>query len=146
MNVTTEATFSGGDGFPRAQPRRVSKFGGCHLSTSSGTQLSSGRARRASDRGLLPMTLESYLALLDWTGRQLRGGTRGVIPLALASILDRLQVSAESWLETIARFGRQFHRAVGLTDHLKVEARRLGVNRLHGLRWSQVAFAHSPCP
>jgi len=83
---------------------------------------------------------------LDWTGRQLRGGTRGVIPLALASILDRLQVSAESWLETIARFGRQFHRAVGLSDHLKVEARRLGVNRLHGLRWSQVAFAHSPCP
>jgi len=76
----------------------------------------------------------------------LRGGTRGVIPLALASILDRLQVSAESWLETIARFGRQFHRAVGLTDHLKVEARRLGVHRLHGLRWSQVAFAHSPCP
>ncbi len=82
------------------------------------------------------MTLESYLTLLDWTGRQLRGGTRGVIPLALASILDRLQVSAESWLETIARFGRQFHRAVGLSDHLKVEARRLGVNRLHGLRWS----------
>ena len=62
------------------------------------------------------MTLESYLALLDWTGRQLRGGTRGVIPLALASILDRLQVSAESWLETIARFGRQFHRAMGLSE------------------------------
>ena len=76
----------------------------------------------------------SDFTLLDWTGRQLRGGTRGVIPLALASILDRLQVSAESWLETIDRFGRQLHRAVGLSDHLKVEARRLGVNRLHGLR------------
>jgi len=86
------------------------------------------------------------MTLLDWTGRQLLGGTRGVIPLALASILDRLQVPAESWLETIARFGRRFHRVVGLSDHLKVEARRLGVNRLHGLRWSQVAFAHPPCP
>jgi hypothetical protein len=117
------------------------------LTAAAATKLvRSGLARRASDRGLLPMTLESYLTLLDWTGRQLRGGTRGVIPLALASILDRLQVSAESWLETIARFGRQFHRAVGLSEHLKVEARRLGVNRLHGLRWSQVAFAHSPCP
>ncbi len=34
-------------------------------------QVNSGRSRRASDRGLLPMTLQSYLELLDWTGRQL---------------------------------------------------------------------------
>ncbi len=33
-------------------------------------QVNSGRSRRASDRGLLPMTLQSYLELLDWTGRQ----------------------------------------------------------------------------
>ena len=109
-------------------------------------RVGSGRARRASDRGLLPMTLESYLELLDWTGRQLRSGTHGVIPQALESILNRLQVSAESWLETVARFGRRFHRAVGLADHLKAEAQRLGVNWPHGLRSSQVAFAHSPCP
>jgi hypothetical protein len=102
-------------------------------------------ARRASDRGLLPMTLESYLKLLDWTGRQLRAGTKGVIPPELASILDRLRVSAESWLETITRFGRRFHRAVGLADHLNAEAERLGVTWLHGLRWSQVAFAPPPC-
>ena len=87
------------------------------------------------------MTLESYLSLLDWTGRQLRAGTSGVIPPGLASILDRLQVSAESWLETVARFGRRFHRAVGLADHLQAEAQRLGVAWLHGLRWSQAAFA-----
>jgi len=104
-------------------------------------RVSSSRSRRASDQGLLPMTLESYLSLLDWTGRQWRAGTHGVIPPGLASILDRLQVSAESWLETVARFGRRFHRAVGLADHLKAEAQRLGVAWLHGLRWSQAAFA-----
>jgi len=64
----------------------------------------------------------------------------------LESILDRLQVSAESWLETVAQFGRRFHRAVGLADHLKAEAQRLGVNWLQGVRSSQVAFAHAPCP
>ncbi len=106
----------------------------------------SRRPRRASDRGLLPMTLQSYLELLDWTRRQLRAGTRGVIPQGLESILDRLQVSAESWLETVAQFGRRFHRAVGLADHLKAEAQRLGVNWLQGVCSSQVAFAHSPCP
>ena len=63
----------------------------------------------------------------------------------LESILDRLKVSAESWLETVAQFGRRFHRAVGLADHLKAEAQRLGVTWLHGLRWSQVAFAPPLC-
>ncbi len=64
----------------------------------------------------------------------------------LESILDRLQVSAESWLETVAQFGRRFHRAVGLVDYLKAEAQRLGVNWLQGVRSSQVAFAQSPSP
>jgi len=109
-------------------------------------RVSSRRPRRASDRGLLPMTLQSYLELLNWTGRQLRAGTRCVIPQGLGLILDRLQVSAESWLETVAQFGRRFHRAVGLADHLKAEAQRLGVSWLRGVRSSQVAFAHSPCP
>ena len=109
-------------------------------------QVGSGRPRRASDRGLLPMTLQSYLELLDWTGRQLRAGAQGVIPQTLESILERLQVSAESWLETVAQFGRRFHRAVGMADHLKAEAQRLGVNWLQGVRSSQVAFAQSPCP
>ena len=67
-------------------------------------------------------------------------------PQGLESILDRLQVSAEPWLETVAQFGRRFHRAVGLADHLKAEAQRLGVNWLQGVRSSRVAFAHSPCP
>ncbi len=93
-------------------------------------RVGSRRSRRASDRGHLPMTLHSYLELVDWTGRQLRAGSRGVIPQGLESILDRLQVSAESWLETVAQFGRRFHRAVGLADHLKAEAQRLGVNWL----------------
>jgi len=51
--------------------------------------------------------------------------------------LNSRSVPAEWWLETIARFGRQFHRAMGLSDHLKAEARRLGVHRMHGLRWAR---------
>ena len=90
------------------------------------------------------MTLAKYLELIDWTGRQLRAGTKGVIPPSLASIFDRLQLSMENWLETVARFGRRFHHAVGLAEHLEAEAQRLGVARLHGLHWSQAAFATAP--
>ena len=92
------------------------------------------------------MSLASYLELLDWTGRQLRAGTCGVIPPSLGSILYRLQISADSWLETIARFGRRFHRAVGRADHLKDEAERLGLHWLHGLRSSHAAFLQPSSP
>ena len=129
----------------RAEPLTTARPAPQVLSAAT-KRVGSGRSRRASDRGLLPMTLQSYLELLDWTGRQLRAGTRGVIPQALESILDRLQVSAESWLDTVAQFGRRFHRAVGLADHLRAEAQRLGVNWLQGVRSSHVAFAHSRCP
>jgi hypothetical protein len=126
----------------RAEPLMTAMSGS---QTGMGATQEAGRcrARRATNRGLLPMTLGRYLGLLDWTGRQLRAGTSGVIPQALQSVLVRLQISAENWLETVARFGRRFHRAVGLAEHLDAEAQRLGVTRLHGLHWSQAAFA--PC-
>ena len=55
---------------------------------------SRGNCRRASNKGLLPMSLEKYLELLDWTGRQVREGKRGAIPASLAPILDRLGIQA----------------------------------------------------
>jgi hypothetical protein len=51
-----------------------------------GPQVASS-CRRASDKGFLPMSLNEYLTLLDWTGRQLVPGKRGAIPTHLGSIL-----------------------------------------------------------
>ena len=42
---------------------------------------------RASDKGLLPISLQDYLSLVDWTGRQLRGNKREAIPAHLASVM-----------------------------------------------------------
>jgi hypothetical protein len=57
---------------------------------------------RASERGILPMSLEKYLLLLDWTGRQLRSDKRGKIPAGLPSILARLGLSGPgAWLSIL---------------------------------------------
>jgi len=68
---------------------------------------------RCSDRGFLPMALDEYLKLLDWTGRQVVRGKWGAIPAELAPILDRLQIAAADWLELAVGFGRLFHRVAG---------------------------------
>jgi hypothetical protein len=97
-------------------------------------------ATRASNRGFLPLSLDDYLLLLDWTGRQLRADKRGAIPAELLPILERLAINAETWLDTVNCFGRWFHRAVGRLSSMAARAGRSGRFWFQGLRFSELAF------
>ena len=70
-------------------------------------------SRRASNKGCLPMTLDEYLKLLDWTGRQLRNDKAGRIPSEFGPILERLDCSAESWLDLVQNFRKRFRTEAG---------------------------------
>jgi REP element-mobilizing transposase RayT len=95
---------------------------------------------RASNRRYLPMELESYLSLLDWTGRELRAGSRGTIPRRLSPILERLGLNDECWLETVSNFGRWFKRAAGGRISLASGALRSGRRWFQGQRVAKIAF------
>ena len=82
-------------------------------STASPGPVPSACSARCSDRGYLPMTVEDYLELLDWTGRQLVCGKRGAIPLQVAPIFERLKIAEGDWLELAGNFGRLFQRVAG---------------------------------
>ena len=64
-------------------------------------------SRRASNRGCVFMSLSEYLQLLDWTGRQLKPGKRGTVPKHAPPILERLNLSAELWLQVVRQFGKR---------------------------------------
>ncbi len=95
---------------------------------------------RASDQGYLPITIERYLELLDWTGRALRAGKRGTIPVELSPILDRLGLNGECWLETVSHFGRWFKRAAGGRESLASAALRCGRRWFQGQAAARIAF------
>jgi len=105
------------------------------------TAESQAAERRASNRGFLPLKLDQYLELLDWTGRQTRPDKRGQIPAELLPILERLQLSSETWVETVLNFGRWFRLAAGRVDSLAAEAGRRGRRWLQGVSHSRAAFA-----
>ncbi len=63
-------------------------------------------AARASDQGYLPIELDKYLSLLDWTGRELRAGNQGLVPQQLSPILERVGLNAANWVKTARHFGR----------------------------------------
>jgi REP element-mobilizing transposase RayT len=113
-----------------------------HLSEARDAWLCPVEDRTDSDhRGLLPLTLDEYLELLDWTGRAIKTGKRGAIPAHLAPILQRLRIDVERWIETVESFGGWFHRVAGCVESLVTLAEDLGYNWLKGLNASRQAFA-----
>jgi hypothetical protein len=63
--------------------------------------------RRASNKGCLPMTLDDYLALLDWTGRHYRRDKPGRIPADCQSILQRLGCCGDVWWDIVKNFRKR---------------------------------------
>ncbi len=53
------------------------------------------------------MSLSEYLQLLDWTGRQLQPGKKSSVPKHVPAILERLNLSAELWLNTVEQFDKR---------------------------------------
>ena len=84
----------------------------------------SGTGRRASDKGFLPLSVEDYLQLVDWTGRQIVRGRGGHIPAELPPILARVGIDQHDWLPLVTQFGRLFHRVAGAPHTLAQLARR----------------------
>ena len=108
------------------------------------SQLGAVRARlpwRASDKGLLAISLEKYLELLDWTGRQIRSPSQGSIPASLAPILERLGIRAEHWTESVRRFDRRFGHIVGSLARLREAANRAGRHWFRGATACAALFA-----
>jgi len=88
--------------------------------------------RRASNKGCVFMTLSEYLQLLDWTGRQIRADKRGAIPASVPGILERLELSEETWLNSVAHFGKR-RKPVSVTSAAKFETSKAVMKQLAGM-------------
>lgn len=103
-------------------------------------ELKSTTRWRATDKGVLPMTLENYLRLLDWAGRQVRSDKRGSIPADLAPILERLRIRPTALMDTLLRYEQLFRRMIGPVSALRAAAQRLKRRSLHGVKSCAAIF------
>jgi hypothetical protein len=71
---------------------------------------------RCSDRGFLNMSSSDYIELLDWTARFVAPGKRGTTPVDAPPVFERLGLglSAETWCELVANFGKLFNVVAGM--------------------------------
>jgi hypothetical protein len=73
---------------------------------------------RCSDKGVLAMPIEEYLALLAWTARQSVSGKRGSIPGDMPPVLRRLGLDGKTWCELVGDFGKLFCHVAGRPEHV----------------------------
>jgi REP element-mobilizing transposase RayT len=101
------------------------------------------RSEACGQQPSLPMQLEDYLQLVDWTGRFARADKRGVIAEQLPSILVRLQINPDAWKTTMRAGGNRFGRALGRVERLRSHARRLGQAWISGLLAAQRLYCRA---
>ena len=89
---------------------------------------------RASDQGLLEMSVEEYLKLLDWVGRQGRRGNRGKMSPEPPPIFQRLGFDCRGFVTLVEQFEALFHTAVGTAESLATFTAKLGQRWLRGAK------------
>jgi hypothetical protein len=96
--------------------------------------------RRASDKGLLPISLDDYLALLDASGRIVRPDKAGAIPDHLAPILQRLGTRRDPWPDLVTRFDPMYGLMVGAAERAAERAAQAGRHWYRGVTHLAAAF------
>jgi hypothetical protein len=96
--------------------------------------------RRASDKGLLPVSLEEYLRILTWTAQQVAAGGSPPTPDAIAQRLEETGLNPDAWLDAVAHFPGRFRRIVGSSRELVRRAAQAGRRWFHGVRQAARVF------
>ena len=77
---------------------------------------------------VIPIGLEDYLNLLDYTGREIRQGKKGFIHSEAPPIMQRLGYSPTDWAKKQSTSASRMRRAVGNSDSIKSYCETLGLN------------------
>jgi len=80
----------------------------------------------------LEISLENYLALVDWTGRIVRDDKVGAIPPAVVSVVDRFGSGVDVWLPQVLEHREPNRRAFGAVEAMRALALRIGQRWLKG--------------
>ena len=92
-------------------------------------------------KGILPISEDEYINLVDRSGRLVRKNKRGSIDPDLQPILDRIRANTKSWEDTVSHFENKFGLAVGIVENIHKFAHRLGKRWFIGIRSAQIAFS-----
>ena len=94
--------------------------------------------------GLLSVTTEDYLDLIDWTARLTRGDKRGRIDATEPPVLRKLGLSERQWHQQMLGTETNYWRAIGSAQALIEKAAAIGQGWLKGIGTAQRLLRPQP--
>lgn len=94
--------------------------------------------------GILPMSEDEYIDLVDRSGRLIRKDKHGAMDDALEPILERIRANPKAWKDTVSSFEEKFTTVAGILSNIRKFADRLGKRWFVGVTAAQTAFSSSP--
>jgi len=88
-------------------------------------------AGRCSDKGFLPLTLDQYVEVLNWTARQLPRLKRGWPIQAAPPAFTACPLTPTVWCQLVREFGKLFCQVAGQAQTVDSARSRLGQNRYY---------------
>ncbi len=96
------------------------------------TKKHSNKTHKSIQKGI-PMSLTSYLELVEWTGAIQRQDKSGYISEQSHSVLDRLGISQKQWCNISQTFEQTFKQFAGSEKCVRKAAKELGYKRASGI-------------
>lgn len=89
----------------------------------------------------LPMSLNDYIELVEWTGKSIVHPNKGKLPSNIASSLSRLNLQQNHWLKQIEQFNLHYCHVVGPVELIRDKARKMGRRCLRGIASAKLFYA-----
>jgi hypothetical protein len=88
----------------------------------------------------LPMTLRSYIELVEWTGKNIIHPNKAAMPKNIQSCLSNLNLQQDHWLKQIENYGKNYCHVVGPAAMIKAKAKQLKRRWLKGVKSAKLLY------
>ncbi len=88
----------------------------------------------------LPMSLKSYIQLVEWTGKSIVYPNKAAMPTHIQSSLHQLNLQQTHWLKQIEDYGKHYCHVVGPVEQIMERAKQMNKKWLKGITAAKLLY------
>jgi len=88
----------------------------------------------------LPMSLKSYIELIEWTGQNIIHQNKATMPKNISSCLKQFNLQQNHWLKQLENFDQHYCHVIGSMELIKEKAKQLKKRCMKGMSAAKLLY------